>query len=132
MVHPVILFDGVCNLCSASVQFVIRHDPKHYFRFASLQGNFGQRILKEHDLPLQGSDSFILLENGNLYTRATAALRVCRKLNGAWPFMYGFIIVPPFIRNTVYDFVAKRRYKWFGKKETCWVPTAELQELFIA
>jgi predicted DCC family thiol-disulfide oxidoreductase YuxK len=132
MEHPVILFDGVCNLCSSSVQFVIRHDPRHYFRFASLQSDFGQSVLQQHHLPVQKLGSFVLLEDGKVYTRSTAVLRVCKKLNGAWPLLYAFLIVPPFIRNAVYDFIANRRYKWFGKKEACWVPRPELQQLFLS
>lgn len=129
--HPVILFDGVCNLCNASVQLVIRHDPKHHFRFASLQSEFGQKVLADYNLPIQEFGSFILLEDGKVYTKSTAALRITKKLNAAWPMLYGFIIVPPFIRNAVYDFVSRNRYKWFGKKEACWVPTPALKQLFI-
>ena len=129
--NPVILFDGVCNLCTGSVQFVIKHDPKHQFRFASLQSEFGQQVLKEFDLPSSELGSFILLEDGKIYTRSSGALRVTQKLNGGWPALYAFIIVPPFIRNGVYNWIAKNRYKWFGKKEECWIPTAELNSLFI-
>jgi predicted DCC family thiol-disulfide oxidoreductase YuxK len=129
--YPVILFDGVCNLCNRSVQFIIKHDPKHQFRFASLQSDFGQGVLKEFNLPMQEFGSFILLEKGTVYTRSSAALRVTKKLSGAWPALFGLMIVPPFIRNGVYKWVARNRYKWFGKKEECWVPTRELKSLFI-
>jgi predicted DCC family thiol-disulfide oxidoreductase YuxK len=131
LLHPVILFDGVCNLCNASVQFIIKHDPKHQFRFASLQSDLGQEVLKEFNLPMEEFGSFILWEKGVVYTRSSAALRVTKKLSGAWPVLYGFMIVPPFIRNGVYNWVARNRYKWFGKKEECWVPTPELKGLFI-
>lgn len=110
---------------------MIRHDPGHRFRFASLQGKFGQQILKEHHLDPAEYDSIILLEGKNIYTSSGAALRVTRKLNGAWPLLYTFIIIPPFIRNAVYGFIAARRYQWFGKKETCWLPSPELEGLFI-
>ena len=129
--HSVILFDGVCNLCTVSVQFVIKHDPKHQFRFSSLQSEFGQQVMKEFNLPTAEFGSFILLEKGNIYTRSSGALHVTKKLNAAWPLLYAFIIVPPFIRNGIYNWIAKNRYKWFGKKEECWVPTAELNSLFI-
>ena len=129
--HPVILFDGVCNLCSGSVQFVIKHEAKHHFRFASLQSNFGQKVLQKYKLPAADFDSFILLENDQVYTRSSAALRVVKKLNGLWSALYGFVIIPLFIRNAVYNYIAKNRYKWFGKQETCWLPTPELKELFI-
>jgi predicted DCC family thiol-disulfide oxidoreductase YuxK len=129
--HPVILFDGMCNLCSGSVQFVIKHDPKRQFRFASLQSRFGQKILQQFGLPADELNSFILLENGNIYTRSTGALRVTKKLNGLWPLLYAFIIVPIFIRNAVYNYIAHNRYRWFGKKEACWLPTPELRKLFL-
>jgi predicted DCC family thiol-disulfide oxidoreductase YuxK len=129
--QPVILFDGECNLCSGSVQFIIKHDPKHLFRFASLQSGFGQQVLEKYHLPAAEFGSFILLEKDNVYTKSAGALRVVKKLNRAWPLLYVFIIVPPFIRNAVYDFVARNRYQWFGKKDTCWVATQELSMLFI-
>lgn len=129
--YPIILFDGVCNLCTGTVQFVIKHDPKHQFRFSSLQSEFGQQVMKEFNLPTAELGSFILLEEGKIYTKSSGALRVTKKLNGAWPFLYVFNIVPPFIRNSVYNWIAKNRYKWFGKKEECWIPTPELNILFI-
>jgi predicted DCC family thiol-disulfide oxidoreductase YuxK len=127
---PVLLFDGVCNLCTSSVHFIIKRDPKRKFRFASLQSAFGQNVLQEHQLNTQTFDSLVLLENGKIYQRSTAALRIARQLSGAWPLLYIFMIVPAFIRNAVYDFIARNRYKWFGKKETCWLPTPDLQALF--
>lgn len=130
-VHPVILFDGVCNLCNGVVQFVIKHDPNHIFRFASLQSEYGKNIMRRFGLPVDELNSFILLENEKIYSRSTAALRIVKKLNGLWPGLYGFIIVPPFIRNAVYNWVARNRYKWFGKKEACWIPTPELKSLFL-
>jgi predicted DCC family thiol-disulfide oxidoreductase YuxK len=129
--HPVILFDGVCNLCSGSVQFIIKHDPEHYFHFASLQSAFGQDVLVKYKLPAADFDSFILLDNDQVYTKSTAALRVVKKLNGLWPSLYGLVIIPRFIRNAVYNLIAKNRYKWFGKQEACWLPTPELKGLFI-
>ncbi|HEY6975650.1 MAG TPA: DCC1-like thiol-disulfide oxidoreductase family protein [Chitinophagaceae bacterium] len=130
--HPVILFDGVCNLCSGAVQFIIKHDPKHQFHFASLQSGFGQKIIKEFKIsPGEAMNSFILFENEKIFTRSTGALRVAKKLNGLWPLLYAFIIIPPFLRNAVYNLIARNRYKWFGKKDACWVPTPELKALFI-
>jgi predicted DCC family thiol-disulfide oxidoreductase YuxK len=130
--NPVIFFDGVCNLCTGSVQFVIKHDPQHYFRFASLQSESGQVFLQQNGLSADTFDSFILWEDGKYYTESTAALRVARKLNGLWPMLYAFILLPAFIRNPVYRLIARNRYRWFGKKETCWVPTAEWKRLFIS
>jgi predicted DCC family thiol-disulfide oxidoreductase YuxK len=129
--HPVILFDGVCNLCSGVVQFINKHDAKKQFRFASLQSKFGEEVMKHFRLPIDQFNSFILFENKKIYTRSTGALKVAKKLNGLYPLLYGFIIVPRFIRDAVYNLVARKRYQWFGKKETCWIPTPELKNLFI-
>jgi predicted DCC family thiol-disulfide oxidoreductase YuxK len=130
--QPVVIFDGVCNLCSSVVQFVIKHDKKNTLMFASLQSNYGQQILKNNNLPADSFNSFLFLENGKLYTKSTGALRLAKHLKGAWPLLYGFIIVPTFIRDAVYAFVAKNRYKWFGKQEACWLPTPNLKAKFIA
>lgn len=129
--NPVVLFDGVCNLCSSSVQFVIRHDPQRQFRYASLQSAFGRQVMTHFGLPSNQLNSFILLEGDTIHTKSSGALRVAKKLNGLWPLLYGFIIVPPFIRDAVYTFIANNRYKWFGKKEACWLPTPELRNLFL-
>ncbi|RYY68976.1 MAG: thiol-disulfide oxidoreductase DCC family protein [Chitinophagaceae bacterium] len=128
---PLILFDGVCNLCNGAVQFVIRHDKKGQFKFASLQSESGQHLLQKHQLPQENFTSFVLIENGKTYIRSTAALRVARSLTGAVKLLYGFIIVPPFIRDAVYNFIAKHRYRWFGKKDSCMLPTPELQSRFL-
>lgn len=128
---PVVLFDGVCNLCNSVVQLVIRHDKKKQFRFASLQSDFGQKILQQFHLPMIEFNSFIYLENGKLYTKSTAALRVAKKMDRPWKLLYSFTIVPPFIRNGVYNWVARNRYKWYGKQETCWLPSPDLQARFI-
>ena len=127
----IILFDGVCNLCNSSVQFVIKHDADKKFMFASLQSTAGQLLLKQFDLPLQDFNSFILIENEKVFLKSTAALMVAKQLKGAVKLLYGFIIVPPFIRNGAYNFIAKNRYKWFGKKESCILPTAELKARFL-
>lgn len=129
--EDVIFFDGVCNLCNGAVQFVIERDPKNRFKFAALQSDFAKNQLSNYQLEVKQGDSFVLLENGKVYEQSTAALRVARKLNGLWPLLYGFIIVPPFIRNAVYKFIARNRYKWFGKQESCWVPTPELKKKFL-
>ena len=127
----IILFDGMCNLCSESVQFVLKRDPKLKFRYASLQSNFGQEIATKYQLPAKDFDSFLLLEGDKLYMRSTAALRVLKRLNGLWPLLYGLIIIPPFLRNAIYDWIAANRYKWFGKKNECWLPKAEWKDLFL-
>ncbi|MCW3080343.1 thiol-disulfide oxidoreductase DCC family protein [Segetibacter sp.] len=129
--HPVILFDGVCNLCSNAVQFVIKRDKKNLFWFASLQSSFGQELLNKYRLPSTGFDSFILLENKTIYTKSAAALRVVKQLSGGWPILYVFSIIPAFIRNTVYNFIARNRYRWFGKKETCWIASPAIKNRFL-
>lgn len=129
---PVVLFDGVCNLCSGTVQFIIKRDKQARFRFASLQSAFGQQALQQNGLSTNELASFILLQNGKIYTKSTGALRVAKQLDGLWPFLYVFILVPPFIRNGIYNWVARNRYKWFGKQESCWLPTPDLKARFIA
>lgn len=129
--QPVILFDGVCNLCSNSVQFVIKRDKKKIFKFASLQSSFGQALLKKYQLPGTGFNSFILFQNSKVYSKSTGALMVARQLSGGWSLLYLLIIIPSFIRNIIYNLVAKNRYKWFGKKETCWIASPELKIRFF-
>ena len=129
--NKIVLFDGVCNLCNSSVQFIIKHDKKKQFRFASLQGKFGQEFLKKSNLPADDFNSFILLEDDKVYTRSTGALRMLKHLGRGWNLFYSFIIVPKFIRDAVYNWVARNRYKWFGKKDACMIPTPELKEKFL-
>ena len=129
--QPIILFDGVCNLCNNAVQFVIKHDAGGKFLFASLQSDAGQKLLQKFDLPSKDFDSFILLQNDTVYTQSTAALKVMKQLNSGWKLLYGFIIVPPFIRNAVYRFISSNRYRWFGKLDECMLPTPALQARFL-
>jgi predicted DCC family thiol-disulfide oxidoreductase YuxK len=131
MNKPVLLFDGVCNLCAGSVQFIIKRDPAARIRFASLQSEKGKKLLNEFNLPSGQLKSLVFVENGKAYTRSTGALRVSRYLNAAWPLAYVLIVVPPFIRNAVYDWIGKNRYKWFGEKTECWMPTPSLRNRFI-
>ena len=129
--QDVLLFDGVCNLCNSSVNFVIDHDPNGHFKFAALQSEFGQAKLKELGLNTEDFDSIVLLSNGRFFEKSTAALKVARRLTGLWPLLYTFIIIPPFIRHAVYNFIAKNRYKWFGKEDSCRIPTPELRQRFM-
>jgi predicted DCC family thiol-disulfide oxidoreductase YuxK len=129
--QPVILFDGVCNLCNGAVQYVIKHDANKQFLFASLQSQFGQQVLAARHLSNTNFNSFILLQNGIIYQRSTAALTVAKQLKGAIRFLHWCIIVPRFIRDGVYNFIAKKRYKWFGKQDACWLPTPELKGRFL-
>ena len=130
--HALIFFDGVCNFCNDRINFIIRHDKRDYFRFAPLQSEVAEKMLKEHKPEALGGDTFILFENGKVYDRTTAALRIARKLDGAWPAFYALIIVPPFLRDIVYRIIAKNRYKWWGKRESCMIPTPEVRKKFLS
>ena len=121
----IVLFDGVCNLCSGSVQFILKRDKKNQFLFGSLQGNYGQEMLRKYRLPANEFNSFMLIEEEKLYTKSSGALRMMKHLGGAWALLYVFIVVPKFIRDAVYNLVARNRYKWFGKKNECWLPGPE-------
>ncbi len=126
--HPIILFDGVCNLCNGAVQFIIERDKKQQFRFASLQSDFGQQYQQQVGAAV---DSILLVKNDKIYQKSSAALRIARHLDGLWPLLFLFIIVPPFIRNSIYDWIARNRYRWFGKQDSCWLPTPDLKALFL-
>ena len=129
--QPVILFDGVCNLCNKSVLFVIKHDPRSIFKFASLQSETGRSLLGHYGLSANDLNSFILIMNDKAYTRSTAVLKVTQYLSGPARLLYGFIIVPAFIRNGIYNLIAGNRYKWFGKKDSCMVPSPSLEARFL-
>ena len=126
-----IFFDGECNLCSGSVRFILKRDRQERFRFASLQGKSGQALLTANQFSKDHFDSFILLEDDKIYTRSSAALRVCKYLGGIWSLLYVFIVVPRFIRDGVYDFISRNRYAWFGKRETCWLPEPRWEKRFL-
>lgn len=128
--HKIILFDGVCNLCNTSVNFVIKNDKKGVFRFAPIQTDFGETTLKKYNINTKDTDSIVLIDEDNHYIKSTAALYIAKELSGAYPLLFCFMIVPKFIRNWIYDLVAKNRYKWFGKKVTCMIPTPELKNKF--
>ena len=129
--QPVILFDGVCNFCNSSVNFIIKRNREKDIRFAALQSEAGKLLLNEYRLPAGEMESIVFIENGNAYQRSAAALRICRRLSGAWPLCYGFILVPRFIRDAVYNWIAANRYKWFGVQEQCMIPTPEIRERFL-
>ncbi len=129
--HSIILFDGVCNLCNGAVNFVIKRDKKNLIQFASLQSEAAHQLLADYNIASRKMESFIFIENGKGYTYSTAALKVCKHLNSLWPLFYGFIIVPPFIRDGIYKWIAKNRYKWFGQKNECMIPSPELQSKFL-
>ncbi len=128
--RSVVLFDGVCNLCNGFVRFIIKRDKEDNFLFASLQSSEAKQLLDDHAAG-KSLTTIVLIENGKIYTRSTAALRICRRLSGGWPLLYGLIIIPTFIRNGVYNFVAKFRYRFFGKKDHCMVPTEDIRQKFF-
>jgi predicted DCC family thiol-disulfide oxidoreductase YuxK len=129
---PIVLFDGVCNLCDASVRFVVERDERAIFRFATLDSPAARELLQNVGAPSDLPDSVVLIDAGQVSDRSTAALRIARHLGWPWKLAYALIVVPRFVRDAVYDWVAKRRYAWFGKKETCLVPTPELRERFLS
>ena len=129
----IILFDGVCNLCNRSVQFVIKRDSKDVFRFASLQSDLGKKLLAERNINPQETDSIVLIEpNVAYYTRSSAAIEIAKELGGLWSLISAFnYILPENIRDSIYNFIAENRYKWFGKKDECPLPTPEQRRKFI-
>jgi predicted DCC family thiol-disulfide oxidoreductase YuxK len=127
-----ILFDGVCNLCNSYVQFVIERDSQNKFLFASLQSDTGQNLLKHFGLETTGFKTLVLLQDKEIYTKSTGALRILKQLDGIWKISYIFILVPAFIRDFFYSFVAANRYRFFGKKEFCMIPSPKLKSKFLS
>ena len=128
----IILFDGVCNLCNDSVQFIIERDREDIFRFASLQSEVGQKLTSERGIDPQAMDSIILIEPGiAYYEKSTAAIEISKHLSGGYSLLRYFSFLPEGFRNGIYDIIAKNRYKWFGKKDECMIPTPELKAKFL-
>lgn len=125
----IVLFDGECHFCDASVQFIIKRDPAGQFVFASLQSDKGKELLSRYNV--QDVDSFVLIDEGHCFVKSTAALRIAKRLNRLWPLAYCFIIVPATVRNIFYEYIAKNRYKWFGKKEVCELPSPDIRKRFL-
>ena len=132
MAHPVVLFDGVCNLCNASVQWIIARDPAAFFHFAPLQSDAARRLLAEvgRAAPVGDPETILLVEHGRVFERSTAALRIARRLRGPARWLAAFLIVPAPIRDACYRFIARHRYRWFGRREECRLPTPELSSRF--
>lgn len=127
----VVLFDGVCNLCNSSVNWIIDHDKRNEFRFASLQSEYGQQVINKFNLHGEYLNTVILVDGDTLYTRSAAVLKIAGIIGGVWGLLAVFLIVPAFIRDIVYNFIARNRYRWFGKKESCRIPTPELKSKFL-
>ena len=129
--NRMVLFDGECNFCDSSVQFIINHDPRGLFYFAPLKSEVGKEMLVKYDISPE-INSIVLIENEKAYVKSTAALRICRQLRGAWKCFYVFKFVPISGRDFAYDLIAKNRYKWFGKKESCKLPPPNIRKRFLS
>ncbi len=127
----IVLFDGVCNLCNSSVNFIIDRDKAGKFLFASLQSQEAAQLSRQFDFPLRTLSSIILIENGGVHTRSSAALRIARRLDGLWPLLSVFMVVPRFLRDGVYEWIAKNRYRWFGRSNSCRMPEPALKQRFL-
>lgn len=128
---PIVLFDGVCNLCNGAVRFIYPRDQWANLLFASLQSEYGQHILEKYDLPIVEFDTILFLEGEQLYTQSTAILRIVRFLRFPWPLTRIFILIPRFIRDAVYAWISRNRYRWFGQLDVCPVPPPDMQARFI-
>lgn len=127
----ILLIDGQCHLCHWITKFVMKHDQAMMFQFATLQSEAGKALLQEGGLPPDDLDTFVMVAGNHFYTKSDAAFRVFRKLHGLWPLLYIGLIIPPLIRNAVYDRIAAGRYRWFGKRDDCLLPTPDLLNRFI-
>ncbi|MBZ9631762.1 thiol-disulfide oxidoreductase DCC family protein [Salegentibacter sp. LM13S] len=128
----IVLFDGVCNLCNNAVTFIIEHDKKDVFRFASLQSEIGKKLVEERGMDPEELDSIVLIDPGVAYYRkSTAALEISRELSGGYSLLKNFSFIPEGLRDGIYNFVANNRYKWYGKKESCMIPTPKLKSKFL-
>lgn len=126
-----IMFDGMCNFCNYWVNFIIDHDKQKYFKFASLQSNLAQNFLKEKNIDLMKIDTIVLLMNEKVYFKSSAALQIAKKLNGFWKVVYILAIIPEPLRDLIYNFIARNRYKWFGRRESCRIPTEDESDRFL-
>jgi predicted DCC family thiol-disulfide oxidoreductase YuxK len=127
----VLLFDGYCNFCNNTVQFILKHEKKQDIFFASLQSEIGTELLQQYQIDPSQTDSLVLIENKRAYIKSSAALRVSRHLKGLYPALFAFMIVPVFLRNAVYDWIARNRYKWFGKSDSCMLPDPAVEKRFL-
>jgi predicted DCC family thiol-disulfide oxidoreductase YuxK len=128
----IIFFDGVCNLCNTSIDFVIQRDINDHFLVGALQEDFSKQILSKFDVREDYLDSIVLVEKGEIYYKSTAALKIARNLSGLWPALYSLILIPKFLRDPIYDWIGANRYRWFGKKNTCRLATPEEKAKFLS
>ena len=128
---PIVVFDGVCNFCNYWVNFAIMRDRKQQLKFTTLQGETAKQLLPQYNINPTSLSSVIFIDKGKAYTQSSAAIQISKYLNGGWKLFYGLMIIPKFIRDFFYNIIARNRYKWFGKKESCMVPTPELKNRFL-
>ncbi len=128
---PIVLFDGVCNLCNGVIKFAIKRDKKELLHFASLQSSPAKELMRQFELDENQLKTFVYIEDNKAYTRSTAGLKLVRNFGGLWPLLYGFIIIPKPIRDIVYNFISNNRYRWFGKEESCMIPSPEIKARFL-
>ena len=128
--HPILLFDGVCNYCNRWVNFIIRHDEKKKFRFAALQSETGKKILKQYNIS-EKEESVVLIYLDKVYLKSSAGLHILYHLGGIYSLAFVFIIIPAYIRDFYYDIIARNRYKWWGKRNECMIPTQDVKERFL-
>ncbi|TAL57139.1 MAG: DUF393 domain-containing protein [Bacteroidetes bacterium] len=128
--NPVLLFDGICNYCNKWINFIIRHDSKKKFRFAALQSDAGKKLLKQYSIS-EKKESVVLIYNGQAHIKSTAYFHVCFHLGGIYALLFAFIIIPAYIRDFYYDIIARNRYKWWGKKDSCMIPTQDIKDRFL-
>jgi len=131
VIQPIIFFDGVCNLCNNAVTFIIKHDDEAHYKFASLQSDYAQKRLPKEITLSNQMQSLVLLKDGQIYVKSTAALKIAKGLSGGWRFLALFLILPKFIRDPIYNLIAHNRYKWFGKRKECMIPTPKLKHRFF-
>lgn len=129
--RDIILFDGVCNLCNGAVDFILDHDPAGHFVFASLQSNAGQEILATYGLSAYNFDSLVLVQEGEVYKKSRAALRIAGRLSGGWKYLQAFRVLPSFLGDGIYNFIARNRYRFFGRRENCRLPDPEIRSRFL-
>lgn len=131
MPNPIVLFDGVCNLCEGVVKFSVKRDKKGVLRFAALQSDAGKALMRQYDIDDKQLKTFIFIENDKAYFRSTAGLKLAKHLGALWPLLYVFIIIPRPLRDAVYDYISRNRYRWFGKQESCMIPSPEIRARFL-
>jgi predicted DCC family thiol-disulfide oxidoreductase YuxK len=129
--ESILLFDGHCSLCNGAVDFVLKRDIRKKLLLASIQGTAGQGVLKKYELPPSYLDTLVLVEEGKVYLGSTAALRVARFLGGGWPLFYGLIVIPKGVRDRIYQWISRNRYQWFGRRDTCRIPSASESAHFL-